>query len=59
VAVRDLAEIAYGGDRSALERDLGYLEKKGIVTLRSVNARRDGSWRQPERDSGRHVDTAG
>ena len=49
VAVRDLAEIAYGGDRSALERDLGYLEKKGIVTFRSVNARRDGSWRQPER----------
>jgi DNA-binding transcriptional ArsR family regulator len=49
VAVRDLAETVYGGDRSALERDLGYLEKKGIVTLRSVNARRDGSWRQPER----------
>src|SRR6266851_3166703 len=49
VAVRDLAETVYGSDRSALERDLGYLEKKGIVTLRSVNARRDGSWRQPER----------
>jgi DNA-binding transcriptional ArsR family regulator len=49
VAVRDLAETLYGGDRSALERDLDYLEKKGIVTLRSVNARRDGSWRQPER----------
>jgi DNA-binding transcriptional ArsR family regulator len=49
VAVRDLAETVYGGDRSALERDLDYLEKKGIVTLRSVNARRDGSWRQPER----------
>lgn len=49
VAVRDLAQTLYGGDRSALERDLGYLEKKGIVSLRSVNARRDGSWRQPER----------
>ena len=49
VAVRDLAGTVYGGDRSALERDLDYLEKKGIVTLRSVNARRDGSWRQPER----------
>jgi len=49
VAVRDLAEIVYGGDRNALERDLGYLERKGIVSLRSVNARRDGSWRQPER----------
>jgi len=49
VAVRDLAETVYGGDRSALERDLDCLEKKGIVTLRSVNARRDGSWRQPER----------
>jgi DNA-binding transcriptional ArsR family regulator len=49
VAVRDLATTVYGGDRSALERDLGYLEKKGIVSLRSVNARRDGSWRQPER----------
>jgi DNA-binding transcriptional ArsR family regulator len=49
VAVRDLSETVYGGDRSAVERDLDYLEKKGIVTLRSVNARRDGSWRQPER----------
>jgi hypothetical protein len=49
VSLRDLAETVYGGDRSALERDLHYLQKKGIVTLRSVNARRDGSWRQPER----------
>ena len=49
VAVRDLAETVYGGDRSALERDLDYLEKKGIVSLHSVNSRRDGSWRQPER----------
>jgi len=49
VAVRDLAETVYGGDRSALARDLRYLEEKGIVSLRSVNARRDGSWRQPER----------
>lgn len=48
-AVRDLAEFVYGGDRSALEGDLGYLEDKGIVSLRSVNARRDGSWREPER----------
>jgi DNA-binding transcriptional ArsR family regulator len=49
VAVRDLAETVYGKDRSALERDLRYLEEKGIVSLRSVNARRDGSWREPER----------
>ena len=49
VTVRDLAQTIYGGDRSAMERDLGYLEKKGIVSLRSVNARRDGFWRQPER----------
>jgi hypothetical protein len=49
VAVRDLAETVYGGDRSALARDLRYLEAKGIVSLRSVNARCDGSWRQPER----------
>jgi DNA-binding transcriptional ArsR family regulator len=49
VSLRDLAETVYGGDRSALDRDLHYLQKKGIVTLRSVNARRDGSWRQPER----------
>ena len=49
VAVRDLAEIVYGGDRSALERDLRFLEEKGIVSQRSVNARRDGSWREPER----------
>jgi DNA-binding transcriptional ArsR family regulator len=48
-AVRDLAEFVYNGDRSALERDLRYLEEKGIVSLRSVNARRDGSWREPER----------
>src|SRR5580704_3295922 len=49
ITVRDLAQTVYGGDRNALERDLGYLERKGIVSLRSVNARRDGSWRQPER----------
>ncbi|HWY54149.1 MAG TPA: hypothetical protein VNZ03_06775 [Terriglobales bacterium] len=49
VAGRDLAEIVYGGDRSALERDLRFLEEKGIVSQRSVNARRDGSWREPER----------
>jgi DNA-binding transcriptional ArsR family regulator len=49
VAVRDLAETVYDSDRSALERDLRYLEEKGIVSLRSVNARRDGSWREPER----------
>jgi hypothetical protein len=49
ISVRDLAQTVYEGDRNALERDLGYLERKGIVSLRSVNARRDGSWRQPER----------
>jgi DNA-binding transcriptional ArsR family regulator len=49
VAVRDLAETVYGSDRSALERDIRYLEEKGIVSLRSVNARRDGSWQEPER----------
>jgi hypothetical protein len=49
LAVRDLAETVYGGDRSALQRDLVFLEKKGIVSLRSVTARRDSSWRQPER----------
>jgi hypothetical protein len=49
VAVRDLAETVYGCDRSAVERDLRYLEEKGIVSLRTVNARRDGSWREAER----------
>lgn len=49
IRLRDLAETVYGGDRSALERDLGYLAKKGIVSLHSVNARRDGCWRQPEK----------
>lgn len=48
VNVRDLAENVYGGDRSALERDLSFLEKKGIVSLHSVRARRDGRLRQPE-----------
>ena len=49
IAVRDLAETVYGGDRSALKKDLGFLRNKGIVSLDSVNARRDGCWRQPER----------
>ena len=49
IAVRDLAQTVYGSDRNALEQDLGYLERKGVVSLRSINAHRDGSWRQPER----------
>ena len=49
VNVRDLADNVYSGDRSALERDLSFLAKKGILSVHSVRARRDGTLRQPER----------
>jgi hypothetical protein len=42
VATRDLAETVYGGRSSELQRDLRFLEQKGIVAINSVNARRDG-----------------
>lgn len=42
VATRDLADGVYNGDRSQLQRDLRFLEQKGVVELNSVNARRDG-----------------
>ncbi len=45
VNVRDLADNVYSGDRSALERDLSFLAKKGILSVHSVRARRDGTLR--------------
>jgi hypothetical protein len=42
VATRDLAETVYAGRRSELQRDLRFLQEKGVVEINSVNARRDG-----------------
>jgi hypothetical protein len=42
VTTRDLADTVYGGSRSELQRDLRFLQKKGVVEVNSVNARRDG-----------------
>ena len=42
VATRDLAESIYGGDRSRLQRDLRFLEQRGLVQVDTVNGRRDG-----------------
>ena len=49
VSTRDLAETIYAGHRSELERDLRFLQEKGIVEIDSVNARRDGRGGKVER----------
>jgi ribosomal protein S25 len=49
VTTRDLADSVYGGNRSQLQRDLRFLEQKGVVELNSVNARRDGRGGKVER----------
>jgi hypothetical protein len=49
ITVRDLADTVYNGNRRALDSDLNYLQKKSLVTLDSVNARRDGRWSKVER----------
>jgi hypothetical protein len=49
VATRDLAESVYDGNRSQLQRDLRFLEQKGMVEVNAVNARRDGRGGKIER----------
>jgi hypothetical protein len=49
LATRDLATTVYGGHRSALERDLRFLQLQGVVRMDSVNARRDGRSGRTER----------
>ena len=49
IATRDLAETVYVGHRSELQRDLRFLQEKGVVEINSVNARRDGRGGKVER----------
>jgi hypothetical protein len=42
VATRDLAETVYADRPRCMERDLAYLRQRGLVSVDSVNARRDG-----------------
>src|SRR5216683_2783460 len=49
VTTRDLADTVYGGRRSELQRDLRFLQEKGVVEVDSVNARRDGRGGKVER----------
>jgi len=49
VATHDLAESVYDGNRSQLQRDLRFLEQKGMVEVNAVNARHDGRRGKTER----------
>ncbi|HTF65729.1 MAG TPA: hypothetical protein VK638_23875 [Edaphobacter sp.] len=49
VSTRDLAENVYGDRCSELQRDLRFLQEKGVVEVNSVNARRDGRGGKVER----------
>jgi hypothetical protein len=49
VTTRDLADTLYGGRRSELQRDLRFLQEKGVVEVNSVNGRRDGRGGKVER----------
>jgi hypothetical protein len=40
VTTRDLADTVYGGRRSQLQRDLKFLEEKGVVEINSVSRRK-------------------
>jgi hypothetical protein len=42
IATRDLAESVYANRPARMERDLAYLRQQGLVSINSVNARRDG-----------------
>jgi hypothetical protein len=42
VATRDLAETVYANRPARMERDIAYLNQQGLVSVNSVNARRDG-----------------
>lgn len=49
LATRDLATTIYGGQASALQRDLRFLQLQEVVRVDSVNARRDGRSGRTER----------
>jgi hypothetical protein len=49
ISTRDLVETVYNGRHSRMERDLSFLREKGLVTIDSVNARRDGRGGRVER----------
>jgi hypothetical protein len=49
VTTRDLADTVYSGRRSDLQRDLRFLQEKGVVEVNSVNGRRDGRGGKVER----------
>src|SRR6185437_14590879 len=50
LATRDIAETIYSANRSSQMRyDLRFLEERGLISVNSVNARRDGRGGRVER----------
>lgn len=49
LSVKDAAQTIYSGDERALRSDLRFLKEQGLVSLDTVNARRDGRDRPVER----------
>ena len=49
ISVKDAARAIYAGDERALRSDLSFLERKDLVSVDIVNARRDGRSRSAER----------
>lgn len=49
LSVKDAAQTIYSGDEHALRSDLRFLKEQGLVSLGTVNARRDGHNRPVER----------
>ncbi len=49
LSVKDAAQTIYSGDEHALRSDLRFLKGQGMVSLDTVNARRDGRNRPVER----------
>src|SRR6266568_4448425 len=49
LAVKDIEQTIYGGDREAMASDLRFLRDRGLISIDSVAARNDGRWNRPER----------
>jgi len=49
LAVKDIEQTIYGGDRKAMTTDLRFLRERGLISIDSVSARNDGRWNRPER----------